>query len=412
MRFRLPILAAVAVCLSIGQSAARDLTVAADGSGDFKTVQAAVNAVPAGNRERVVIFIKNGTYPEQVRIHNSFLTLRGEDQKKTRIVAAVDSGACAVAPGQSVEEHCSTLLAEGANLVFENFTAENPFHPDKGKGAALSVMGDSTRIVVHNVDVVGYGGDTFVLSARRSEIGSGADYYANHVYVSGTYHIIVPRGTAYVVNSTFWCMGGMPNCLFSEGVTRETDKLVIRDSVIDGPEPFGLGTYFRDTAWYFIDDTISDKVRRDGEIHRVPARKYAMKWGEGRIYFAGNKAPDYPWLKDNIAQSPAKTKAKVTAAWTFPEWNPERTVGPAIQRVESVDGRIRVVFSESVTVHGVPQLVLASGAKAMYATGSGTDTLSFRVAHPGKVKKIELRGGAIFASAASLYERNAKLDLP
>jgi hypothetical protein len=388
------------------------LTVASDGSGNFKTIQAAVNAVPAGNRERTVILIKNGIYPEQVWIHNSFLTLRGEDRKKTRIIAAVNSDACPVAPGQSVEEHCSTVLAEGTDLVFENFTAENPYKPDKGKGAALSVMGDSTRTVVANVDVIGHGGDTFVLSARRFTTGTGADYYVNHVYVSGTYHIIVPRGAAYVVDSTFWCIGGMTNCLFSEGVIRETDKLVIRDSVIDGDLPFGLGTYFRDTAWYFIDDTISGKLRPDGQIHRVPAKNYTMKWGEGRIYFADNKAPDYPWLKNNIDQSPAKSKATVTAAWTFPEWNPENTVGPAIQRVENADGQIRVVFSESVTVHGTPRLLLASGAKAAYTAGSGTDTLSFRVPHPDKVKKIELRGGAIFASAASLHERNAKLTLP
>jgi hypothetical protein len=412
MRLRHIILIAISVCLGAGRSAARDLTVAADGSSEYKTIQSAVDAVPTNNRERVVISIKNGTYPEQVRIHNSFLTLRGEDQKKTRIVASVDSGACPIAPGQSVEEHCSTLVAEGTDLVFEDFTAENPYKPDKGKGAALSVVGDSTRALLHNVDIVGYGGDTFVLSARRSQLGSGGDYYANHVYVSGTYHIIVPRGTAYVVNSKFWCLDGLPNCLFSEGVTRETDKLVIRDSVIDGAEPFGLGTYFRDTAWYFIDDTISSKVRPDGQIRRVPAKNYTMKWGEGRIYFAGNKAPDYPWLKDNIDQSPAKTAAAVTAAWTFPEWNPESTVGPVVREVKDGGGRIRVAFSESVTVRGTPCILLASGAKALYESGSGSDTLSFRLSHPGKVKKIELQGGAIIASAASLHERNANLALP
>jgi hypothetical protein len=273
-------------------------------------------------------------------------------------------------------------------------------------------MGDSTRIVVHNVDVIGYGGDTFVLSARRSATGAGGEYYANHVYVSGTYHIIVPRGTTYVVDSTFWCMGGLPNCLFSEGVTRETDKLVIRHSVIDGDEPFGLGTYFRDTAWYFIDDTFSDKVRRDGQIHRVPAKNYTMKWGEGRIYFADSKAPDYPWFKNNLDQSPAKSKAVITAAWTLPEWNPESTIGPSIQHFENADGQVRIVFSESVTVRGQPRLVLASGRTAVYVAGSGTDTLSFRLPHPGKVKKIDLQGGAILASSASLHERQANLRLP
>src|SRR5262249_37855290 len=40
------------------------LTVAADGSGDFCTVQGAVDFVPAGNSNRAVINVRNGTYTE------------------------------------------------------------------------------------------------------------------------------------------------------------------------------------------------------------------------------------------------------------------------------------------------------------------------------------------------------------
>ena len=45
-----------------------DLVVAADGSGDFKTVQAAVQSIPETNSERFVILIKNGIYREKVRV--------------------------------------------------------------------------------------------------------------------------------------------------------------------------------------------------------------------------------------------------------------------------------------------------------------------------------------------------------
>jgi hypothetical protein len=305
---------------------ARDIKVAADGSGDFKTVQAAVDAVPAGNAERVVISIKNGTYGEQVRIHRSFVTLRGEDRKQTKITAYVDSSACKVQPGESVEEHCATVIADGTDIVVENLTVENSYKGAKGKGAALTFMGNSTRIALRNIDVIGFGGDTLGLTARRSKIGDGGEYYLNNVYVSGTYHIIVPRGNTYVVNSKFVCLGGSEKyCLFAEGITRERDKLVIRNSTIEGSQPFRLGSYFRDAAWYFIDDTFSKMLRADGQIQRQPAKNYQLKWGEGRVYFAGCKGPGYPWLADNIEQSPAKTKATVTAAWVLPEWNPERT---------------------------------------------------------------------------------------
>src|SRR4051794_12438595 len=61
------------------------LTVAADGSGDFRTVQAAVDAVPDRNPGRVVIHIRPGTYKEKILVPSSkpFVTFRGDDAKAT-----------------------------------------------------------------------------------------------------------------------------------------------------------------------------------------------------------------------------------------------------------------------------------------------------------------------------------------
>jgi hypothetical protein len=394
------------VCSLIAQ--AREIKVGLNSQ--FITIQAAVDSISTANKERVVVLVSNGVYSGQVRINNSFVTLRGEDRKKTRITASVDTSSCQVPPDQSKEEHCSVIVADGQHLVFENFTVENSFHSIRGKGAALSAVNDSTHILVHNVDVIGYGGDTFVLSARRNRTGNGGEYYVNDVYVSGTYHIIVPRGATYVVNSSFWCLGGEKNCLFAEGVTRETDKLVIRDSTIDGPEPFGLGSYFRDSAWYFVSDTFGGNLMPDGRIHREPAKNYVMKWGEDRIYFAGSRGPDYPWLTDNFQQSPAKTPGTVTAQWVFPEWNPENSVGPKVRSQTTSSGEIAIVFSEAVTVDGEPRLILSSGF-ARYISGSGSDTLRFQTSKNYHPIRLELNGGAIFASAASLHQRNADLTL-
>ncbi|MBZ5537515.1 MAG: hypothetical protein LAO31_16280 [Acidobacteriia bacterium] len=402
MTCRIASIIALAILLPPACGQARDLTVATDGSGDFRTVQGAVNSVPEGSRERTVIFIKEGTYRELVRIHKPLLTLRGEDRKKTRIVSEVDTSACPIQPGQSKEEQCSVIIADASDLVFENLTILNSFQ-GRGKGAALAAIGGAKRIVITKVDVVGYGGDTLVLTSR-------GEFYLNEVYVSGTYHIIVPRGTTYAIHCTFWCLGDR-HCLFNEGILHETDKMVIRHSVIDGPEPFGLGSYFRDAAWYFIEDTISDKLVPDGQIVREPARNYEMKWGEGRVYFADNKAPDYPWLKDNIENSPAKVKTAVTAAWTFSGWDPESETPAVITRTETGADQVRLVFNESVTVRGQPRVKLASGRPAVYASGSGTDTLVFRAQCPCRPVEVQLKNAAIFASAASFRRRNADLSL-
>jgi pectinesterase len=40
-------------------------TVAQDGSGDYRTVQAAFNAVPQNNKKPITIRVKNGIYKEK-----------------------------------------------------------------------------------------------------------------------------------------------------------------------------------------------------------------------------------------------------------------------------------------------------------------------------------------------------------
>lgn len=60
------------------------LVVAADGTGDFCTVQGAVDAVTAHNREPRTIFIRRGTYVGMVFFHDKdALTFEGEDRKAT-----------------------------------------------------------------------------------------------------------------------------------------------------------------------------------------------------------------------------------------------------------------------------------------------------------------------------------------
>lgn len=47
----------------------------------FKTVEAAINAIPTENTKNVVIFIKNGTYKEKLKISKPNVTLVGESSE-------------------------------------------------------------------------------------------------------------------------------------------------------------------------------------------------------------------------------------------------------------------------------------------------------------------------------------------
>ncbi|KAG6416002.1 hypothetical protein SASPL_123423 [Salvia splendens] len=53
------------------------INVRVDGSGDFKTVTDAINSIPSGNNERVVVSIGLGNYTEKITIGRDkpFITL-------------------------------------------------------------------------------------------------------------------------------------------------------------------------------------------------------------------------------------------------------------------------------------------------------------------------------------------------
>lgn len=378
-----------------------DLTVAADGTGNFTTVQSAIDSVPKGNTERTVIFIRNGTYREKIRLETSFVTLVGEDRAKTRLVWEVNDPRHQPDANADRKGIASFNLHNASDVVIENLTIDNPAKLG-GKPIVVFSTGQGTRIVIQNATITGLGGDTLSLWTRGM-------YYHRDLHVTGTYHFVGPRGTCYMADSLIECLGSVTNALFNEGMENERQKFVLHRCQLISKVPFGLGSNFRDAAWYFVDCQFPDTLREDGRIFiaqsnpQKPQPVSAMfKWATDRVYFANSRGPDYAWLRDNIEKSPARTAATVTAAWTFSgEWDPESAAPPAITATSRAGDRVNVAFAESVTVRGRPALLLADGATADYESGSGTGTLTFRAPTQAAPAQVVLNGGAILASQAS-----------
>src|SRR5690606_40577282 len=58
-----------------------DMVVATDGSGDYRSIQEAINNTKSFPYQRITIWIKNGLYKEKIRVYewNTNLSLIGED---------------------------------------------------------------------------------------------------------------------------------------------------------------------------------------------------------------------------------------------------------------------------------------------------------------------------------------------
>lgn len=137
---------------------ARVLTVASDGSGEFLSVQAAIDAVPSRNDQRVVIEVGPGMYHELVSVPRDkpMITLRGQNPQQTYIGynlhARTPKGD---GSGQGVGTTGSTAVElQGDDFVAENITFVNTTPRDIAQAVAVRPHGD--RQIFRNCRFLGW----------------------------------------------------------------------------------------------------------------------------------------------------------------------------------------------------------------------------------------------------------------
>ncbi|KAL9303784.1 hypothetical protein ACSQ67_021047 [Phaseolus vulgaris] len=138
-----------------------DFTVAQDGSGTHRTIQAAVNAIGHDRPARVIIHVKSGIYTEKVQIgqklHNVMLVGDGID--KTIVTANRN-----VAQG-STTMNSATFDVSGDGFWARDMTFENSAGPEKHQAVALKVSSDLS--VFYRCSFKGYQDTLYVHSNRQ-----------------------------------------------------------------------------------------------------------------------------------------------------------------------------------------------------------------------------------------------------
>ena len=168
-----------------------DLTVAADGSGNVKTVQEAVERVPENNKKRFVIFIKKGIYREQIRIpadkpYISFIGESAENTKLTFNLSNKDAGSTSAS---------YSFYVGGHDFYAENLTFENSF----GQGSqAVAVLTEADRIVFKNCRFLGWQDTLYAKSGRQ---------YFENCYIEGHVDFIFGQASAVFENCTIHSKG-------------------------------------------------------------------------------------------------------------------------------------------------------------------------------------------------------------
>lgn len=174
-----------------------DFVVAPDGTGDFRTVQEAINAVPDFRKNETRIFIKKGVYKEKLVLAGSKtnVVFIGEDRDHT-VLTYDDFASKKNRFGEEVGTSGSTsFFVFGDGFRAENITFENSSGP---VGQAVAVRIDGDQVAFINCRFHGFQ-DTLYPHGEKSR-----QYYRDCV-IEGTVDFIFGWSTAVFDRCTIIC---------------------------------------------------------------------------------------------------------------------------------------------------------------------------------------------------------------
>ena len=226
MRRLLTLLIAVALPLT-GMKAQAVITVAQDGSGDYNTVQQAIDAVAEG--QAATIRIKAGTYEGMVKIgtrqtaSTKKIALIGDGMDKTKLTAAY--GKNNIGNGKDVRDY-ATLAVFAPDFYAQDLCIENAGGKAAGQALALHVDGDCQTFL--RCYIKGY------QDTHRTKKGTRS--YYRHCVIEGATDFIYAGGTCWFEQCTLNCVDG--------GYITAPEDITAKTTAADGTTTIYLGFIF------------------------------------------------------------------------------------------------------------------------------------------------------------------------
>ena len=159
------------------------IVVSRDGTGNFRTLQEAIESARAFMDYTVTIYVKNGVYKEKVIVPSwvENIDIIGEDRDKT--IITYDDHANINKMGTF---RTYTVKVEGSDITFKNLTIENNA-AQFGQAVALHTEGDRLKFI--NCRILG-NQDTIYTGAKFTRL------YFKDCYIDGTTDFIFGPSTA------------------------------------------------------------------------------------------------------------------------------------------------------------------------------------------------------------------------
>lgn len=316
MRLYFFLLTMLVVMTALAQpQTAYDFIVAQDGSGNFRTVQEAINAVPDMRKKPTTIFIKKGTYKEKLVLAQSKTGVRfiGESVDST-IITYDDYASRKNRFGEEIGTSGSAgFYIYGPGFSAENITFQNTAGP-VGQAVAVFVAGDKVKFT--NCRFLGFQ-DTLYTWGYDSR-----QYYKN-CYIEGTVDFIFGSSTAVFDSCTIF---GKKGGFFTAASTPQNKKFgyVFLNSHITGDA--SAGAFLLGRPWRPYAKTAFINCTLDAVVAPAGWHNWGNPANEKTAYYAeyNNKgkgatpANRVPWAHQ-LSREEART---YTLENMFGDWNP------------------------------------------------------------------------------------------
>ncbi|MGW1716686.1 pectinesterase family protein [Streptomyces sp. NPDC002156] len=269
-------------------AAAATLTVAADGSAQYRTVQAAVNAVPANNASRVVISVKPGTYREVVKVPSNkpHVTIQGTGGSRKDTVIVYGNSAGTQKPdgsGTYGTPGSATLAVESDDSQVRNLTVTNDFDEAKNQSQAghqaVALRTGADKIVLDSLIVNGDQDTLELETAGKDALGR---VYLTNSYVTGNVDFIFGRATVVVDKSVITLKkrwdGTSGGYITAPSTPAHRKGILINSTTVNGDVT--AGSFFLGRNWHAGGDAALDPQTTVRNSSLSAAIKTATPWSD------------------------------------------------------------------------------------------------------------------------------------
>lgn len=181
---------------SSGKEIKANAVVAQDGSGKYMTVADAIASAPNKSESRYVIYVKKGTYTENVEV--------GKKKKNVMIVgdgmdSTIITGSLNYVDGTTTFKS-ATLAAVGDGFILQDIWIQNTAGPEKHQAVALRVGADQS--VINRCRIDAYQDTLYAHSLRQ---------FYRDCYITGTIDFIFGNAAVVFQNSKLVARKPMSN---------------------------------------------------------------------------------------------------------------------------------------------------------------------------------------------------------